>query len=182
MASFNTKWVISLVFLFGAICAPSYGQTDTAKEPPNNNGALIASKVTALSELISSNQPFLSDVLKIIEGKITDTQSKKVTVVTGDHYKAVIEYRRDKGKELVSEASLYLDSELGVRFKDLKEVLGEWKKSHQSKTSSVLFKYVNSRTGGKALVYVHMSFPPSDPLSPVFLINIRREGLGPKKG
>lgn len=182
MASFTIKRVITVwLFFLGVLCPPSHGQTDSAKEPPKNSGALIVSKVTALSELISSDQPSLSDALRILGGRITDTESKKGIVVAGDHYKAVIDYGKDKGKKQVSEVSIYLDSELGVRFKDLKEALGEWKKIHQSKTSSVLFKYKHSQTGGKALIYVHMSFPPSDPLSPVFLINIRGEAPFPEK-
>jgi len=176
MASFTIKWALIVwLFLLSALPSPSDGRTDSAKEPAKNNGAFIVSKVTALSELISSDQPSLSDALRILGGKIKETESKKGIIVAGDHYKAVIDYKKDKGKKLVSEVSIYLDSELGVRFKDLKEVLGEWKKIHQSKTSSVLFRYEHSQTGGKVLIYVHMSFPPSDPLSPVFLINIRRE-------
>jgi hypothetical protein len=176
MGSFAIKGVIAVwLFLFSVLCSPSNGRTEAAKGPAKNNGALIVSKVVGLAELISSDQPSLSDALRITGGRITDTESKKGILVAGDHYKVVVDYTKDKKENSVSEVSIYLDSELGLRFKDLKEILGEWKTIHQSKTSSVLFRYQHSQTGGKAFIYVHMSFPPSDPLSPVFLIIIRRE-------
>ncbi len=174
-SSATKRKLLALLFLLSFLFPSSKGRADLAKEPPLNSGALIVSKVTSLSELISSDQPYLSDTLRILGGKVSDTGSKRGIVATGDHYKAVVNFKKDQGKELVSEVLIYLDAELGVRFKDLKEILGEWKTVHQSKTSSVLFKYSNPKSGKKALIYVHMNFPPRDADSPVFLIDIRRE-------
>ena len=175
-------WIL-LIWIFLPL-AQSLGAATSSHAPVllKSEGAsdaktLFISKVLALVQFITSDQPCSQQALDLLEGKITDSKDDRNLMVRGDGYKVVLMITRSQENSLVSDISFYPDLDLGVRFKDLTTILGEWRKIHESKTSSVQFEYTHPKFGKKASIFVELMFPPRDPESPVLQVDIRREGF-----
>jgi hypothetical protein len=133
----------------------------------------LLSKIKPITELIANEQLSIDAAVKLVGGRITES-TEKYLALESNSYKAVL--IKIAGKEpFISEISLYMEVKLGIKFRDLVSLLGEWKPIRVSKTSTVLFDYKDAVTGNKASVYVDLLDTPSNPVSPVISIKIRHE-------
>jgi len=183
-----TYWILSfktimnfskclLLFLFTGIFVACIEPVCSVEPKAPDNSTLFVSKIKSLAELITGEHSSLQQALEILEGKSTESENNQYLKVTGPGYKAVVTIIKLEDKTLVSEVSIYPNSELSIQLKDIETAFGKWKKIHQSKTSSVRFKYTHSQTGKTASIYVELMFPPNDPASPVISIDIRGNGF-----
>jgi hypothetical protein len=104
----------------------------------------------------------------------TISEDNQYWIVPTNGYRTKITANELGSDPKASELSIYPDHAMRVQFRHMVAVFGEWKKVHQSKTSSVRFLYSSHQLRKAAKIYVHLASPPNDPASTVFLIKIRR--------
>ncbi|HET6418657.1 MAG TPA: hypothetical protein VFG19_00780 [Geobacteraceae bacterium] len=165
--------IVRSIFIFCAVFLISSVNAFTAERGDVKQKKQLLSLIKPLAELMTSEKPTLKDAARLLGGPVERKKGDNYAYIQGYGYSFCAHLTGPDDDPLMDWCEMFFDQRIiDIRFREIVEIFGEWKKVRISKTSSVRFSYVNPRTGKRFIVFAHLDFPPKDPGSPVKDIKI----------
>lgn len=168
-------YFIALIILSASLLVAFYRPANSNEKNNLRPMDNFHKKIKAIVQMLYAQRPTADRIAEVLGGKIYRTETSKHWYITGNGFQAVIPAVDLAARGTVSEVIIYPEKELGIDLQHIELILGQWKKIHESKTTSIRFDYPDSQSDDKVTIYIEMSFPPRIPNSSILHILIRSQ-------